>query len=123
MLDSLYLFFCFQEGANIMALEDLFGEWEAIEGLEGGPIGMAAAIGAAILAPIVIPVLTQVGKPLTKAAIKQGILAYEKGKEFFAETTEVFEDLVAEAKAELATEQKNGKSTEPNQPEIIVVSD
>jgi len=110
-----------------MALEDIFGgfeAFEAIEGIEAGPAGIAAGIGAAILAPIVIPFLTQVGKPVTKAAIKQGILAYEKGKEFFAETTEIFEDLVAEAKAELAQEHKNGNSSdESNQPEIIVVSD
>lgn len=107
-----------------MALEDVFGGFEGFDGVEAGPVGIAAAIGAAILAPIVIPVLTQVGKPLTKAAIKQGILTYEKGKEFFAEATEVFEDLVAEAKSELAQDQKNGQSqSEPNQPEIIVVHD
>ena len=110
-----------------MALEDIFkgfGAFEAFEGLEAGPAGIAAGIGAAILAPIVVPVVAQVGKPLTKAAIKQGILAYEKGKEFFAEATEVFEDLVAEAKAELAQDQDNVKAdSEQNPPEIIVVSD
>lgn len=110
-----------------MAFEDIFKGFEgfeAFEALEGNPTGIAAGIGAAILAPILIPVVTQVGKPLTKAAIKQGLLAYEKGKEFFAEATEVFEDLVAEAKAELAQDQKESKTqSEPNQPEIIVVND
>jgi hypothetical protein len=111
-------------GGNIMAVEDIFKGLKGFELFEGGPTGLAVGIGAAILAPIVIPVLTQVGKPLTKAAVKQGILAYEKGKEFFAEATEVFEDIVAEAKAELAEDQKNDKSpADPNQPEIIVVSD
>jgi hypothetical protein len=107
-----------------MALEDIFKGFKGFEGFDGGATGIAAGIGAAILAPIVIPVVAQVGKPLTKAAIKQGILAYEKGKEFFAEATEVFEDLVAEAKAELAQEDKDTKS-EPdrNQPEIIIVND
>jgi hypothetical protein len=41
-----------------------------------------------------------------------------------AEVAEVFEDLVAEAKAELAQEQKGTKSeTENNQPELIIVSE
>jgi hypothetical protein len=113
-----------------MALEDIFKGFglealgiEGFEALEAGPTGIAAGIGALILTPIVVPVLTQVGKPLTKAAIKQGILAYEKGKEFFAEATEVFEDLVAEAKAELAQDQDTKSEPEQNQPEIIVVSD
>lgn len=110
-----------------MALEDIFKGFkgfEVFEGFEAGPAGIAAGVGAALLAPIVIPVLTQVGKPLTKAAIKQGILAYEKSKEFVAEATEVFEDLVAEAKAELADDSKGAESApEQNKPEIIVVND
>jgi hypothetical protein len=107
-----------------MALEDIFKGFKGFDGFDGGATGIAAAIGAAILTPIVIPVVAQVGKPLAKAAIKEGILAYEKGKEFFAEATEVFEDLVAEAKAELAQDHKDTKSqTDPNQPEIIVVHD
>lgn len=112
-----------------MALEDIFKGFEGfnfkgIEGLNGGVPGIAAGIGAAILAPVVIPVLTQAGKPLTKAAIKQGILAYEKGKEFFAEATEVFEDLVAEAKAELAQEHQEVNSPGDNdEPKTIVVSE
>lgn len=123
MLDILDLF-CSSSGGNTMALEDIFKGFEGFEAFEGNPAGLVAGIGAAILAPILIPVVTQAGKPLTKAAIKQGLLAYEKGKEFFAEATEVFEDLVAEAKAELAQDQKESKAqSEPNQPEIIVVND
>lgn len=107
-----------------MALEDIFG-FEGFEALEGGgAAGVAAGIGAAILAPIVIPFLSQVGKPLTKTVIKESLLAYEKGKEFFAEATEVFEDLVAEAKAELAQDQQERQAqATPDHPEVIVVSD
>ncbi len=107
-----------------MALDDIFG-LEIFEGLEGGgPAGLAAGIGAVILAPIVIPFLAQVGKPLTKTMIKESLLAYEKGKEFFAEATEVFEDLVAEAKAELAQDQQKHQAQDtPDHPEVIVVSD
>lgn len=107
-----------------MALEDIFKGFDGFDGVEAGPAGIAATIGAAILAPIVIPALAGVAKPLAKAAIKEGLLLSEKGKEFFAEAAEVFEDLVAEAKAELAQDQTTSNSQpDPNQPEIIVVHD
>jgi hypothetical protein len=64
--------------------------------------GLAIGIGSAVLAPIVIPILASVAKPLAKASIKGGLMLFEKGKEVVAETQEVVEDLVAEAKAELA---------------------
>ncbi|HET6515048.1 MAG TPA: DUF5132 domain-containing protein [Thermodesulfovibrionales bacterium] len=64
--------------------------------------GLAIGIGAAILAPAVIPALAGVAKPLIKAAVKSGIIIYEKGKESVAELGEIFEDVVAEAKSELA---------------------
>lgn len=108
-----------------MALNDIFKGFPGIEGLEGlaaegGLPGMALGIGAAILAPIVIPVVAGVAKPLTKAAIKEGILIYEKSKEAFAEVTEVFEDIVAEAKAELAQEQRENESKAAvDRPEVV----
>lgn len=68
--------------------------------------GLAIGIGAAILAPVVIPVVAAAAKPLLKAAIKGGLLLYEKGKEAVAETGEVVEDMVAEVKAEMAESQK-----------------
>ncbi len=72
-------------------------------GLKGNILtGLAIGIGASVLAPAVIPVLANVVKPLAKAALKGGIVLYEKSLETFAETKEVVEDLIAEAKAELA---------------------
>ncbi|MFQ3573350.1 MAG: DUF5132 domain-containing protein [Thermodesulfovibrionales bacterium] len=72
-------------------------------GLKGNIItGLAIGIGTAIVAPVVIPILASVAKPLAKAVIKNGILLYEKGKEVFAETGEIVEDIVAEVKAEIA---------------------
>jgi hypothetical protein len=64
---------------------------------ELGTPGIIAGVGAIIAAPFVIPVL----KPVAKAAIKGGIVAYEKSKAVLSETGELLEDLVAEAKAEL----------------------
>ncbi|MFZ5906438.1 MAG: DUF5132 domain-containing protein [Nitrospirota bacterium] len=66
--------------------------------------GLAIGIGASVIAPAVIPVLANVAKPLAKAAIKSGLLFYEKGRETFAETREILEDLVAEAKSEISAE-------------------
>ncbi len=72
-------------------------------GLKGNILsGLAIGIGGAILAPIVLPIVASVTKPLVKAAIKGGILIYEKGKESVSEVSEVFEDIVAEVKSEMA---------------------
>jgi len=71
-------------------------------GFKGNIIsGLAIGVGTAILAPVIIPVLASIVKPLTKAAIKGGIALYDKNKEIIAEAKEVIEDLVAEAKSEL----------------------
>jgi hypothetical protein len=77
------------------------------EGWKGNILGgLAIGIGASVLAPVVIPVLASVVKPLSKAAIKGGYLLYEKGRETLAEVQEVVEDLVAEAKAEIEESQE-----------------
>jgi hypothetical protein len=68
--------------------------------------GLAIGIGAAVLAPVVIPIVASAAKPLTKAAIKGGLALYESGRETLADVGEVLEDLVAEARAELAEERK-----------------
>lgn len=72
---------------------------EIVEGL-GIP-----GIAAIVLLPVLVPVVAGVGKPLAKAAIKGGIVLYEKGKGVIAEVGETLEDIVAEAKAELAETQ------------------
>jgi Protein of unknown function (DUF5132) len=64
-------------------------------------------IAAIVLLPVFIPVVTGVGKPIAKAAIKGGIILYEKGKGVIAEVGETLEDIMAEAKAELAEDKMN----------------
>lgn len=81
---------------------------EVIEGL-GVP-----GITAIVLLPILVPVATGIGKPIAKAMVKGGIVLYEKGKGVIAEVGETFEDIVAEAKAELAEE----RSESTDQPAI-----
>ncbi len=67
---------------------------------------LAIGVGVIILAPAVLPAL----KPIAKAAIKGGLMLYEKGKESFSEVGEVVEDLVAEAKAEMAEAQEGAEA-------------
>jgi hypothetical protein len=61
-------------------------------------------IGAAavMLAPIVVPTVLAGMRPLSKAAVKGGILIYDKARELVAETGEQLNDLMAEARSELA---------------------
>ncbi len=63
-------------------------------------------IAAIVLLPILVPVVAGMGKPLAKATIKGGIVLYEKGKGIIAEVGETLEDIIAEAKAELAETQE-----------------
>jgi hypothetical protein len=82
-------------------------------GLKGNIVtGLAIGIGAMVFAPAVVPVISAVAKPLAKALIKTGILAYEKGREAFAEVSELVEDITAEARTELA-EQAEGAVAPP----------
>jgi hypothetical protein len=72
----------------------------------GVTTGLLAGIGAAILVPALLPAVATAAKPLVKGVIKVGVTLYEKGQEAMAEAGEVLEDLVAEAKSEMAGEQK-----------------
>lgn len=85
-------------------------------GLKGNIVtGLAIGIGAMVFAPAVVPVISAVAKPLAKALIKTGILTYEKGREAFAEVSELVEDLTAEARTELAEQAE--KAAVPPGPE------
>lgn len=63
---------------------------------------LAIGVGVVLLAPVVVPIIGSVLKPLAKGVIKGGLLAYEGAKVSIAETKETFEDIAAEAKAEIA---------------------
>ena len=71
------------------------------------PTGIAVGIGSAVAAPFVIPAAAKAGKPIAKSALKGGLIAYERSKGWFAEASESFEDVMAEAKAELAENRAN----------------
>lgn len=64
----------------------------------------AFAVGLAIGAvlPTVVPAVAEAGRPLVKALIKHGMLGVERLRTATARASEWVEDLVAEARAEVA---------------------
>jgi hypothetical protein len=63
--------------------------------------GFAAGVGLSLVTPLVLTALATVARPAARAAIKAGLVLYQRGREKVAEVGEVIEDLVAEAQAEL----------------------
>ena len=55
--------------------------------------GLAVGIGAAILTPVIVPIVTGALRPVAKSVIKGGILLYEKGRETGAELAETLEGI------------------------------
>jgi hypothetical protein len=78
---------------------------DLVEGL--GITGIAALL----LLPVFAPVITRVGKPMTKAVIKSAILFYESNKGAIAQMNDAWEEIVVEARTELA--QRPVKSAQP----------
>lgn len=71
--------------------------------------GLAVGIGAAVLIPLAMPVI----RPLSKAAVKAGLMAYDQGRVAFAELSERTNDLVAEARSEMQSAETARGSTRP----------
>lgn len=66
--------------------------------------GFLLGLGAAAVAPGLAPALAGVFRPVAKQLIKSALVALERGRDGAAELGELFEDLVAEASAELEKE-------------------
>ena len=69
---------------------------------------------AVILAPVVLPLAAGINQPLAKKTVKEAIAFSQRCKEAVAEARERFEDVLAEAQAELNEEQTS--DTEPLRP-------
>lgn len=69
-------------------------------------VGLVIGVGALICAPVVLPALAAVIRPIAKASIKGGIILIEKTRQLMAEAQEKIEDITAEAYAELVSEQQ-----------------
>ncbi|MFO8003116.1 DUF5132 domain-containing protein [Thioalkalivibrio sp.] len=66
--------------------------------------GVMIGVGLVLTAPLLLAAVGGFGRPAARAAVKAGLLAYEKGMETAAELGELVEDLFAEAEAEIESE-------------------
>ncbi|MBN3870359.1 MAG: DUF5132 domain-containing protein [Nostoc sp.] len=73
-------------------------------------LGVTGIVGI-ILLPVFLPVIGGVGRPIAKALVKSGIAFYDRNKEALAEFGETWDDIIAEARAEVGEERM--KSAEP----------
>ena len=80
-------------------IEDMF---------KGGNIGtgLAVGIGAAVVAPAMMVVL----RPLSRAALRAGVVAYDQGRAMLADMNEWTSDQIAEVRADMA-QSGNGETT------------
>ena len=70
------------------------------DGLKGSVPSILVVLGVAMAAPIVLPAVAAVSRPLAKTLIKGYLVLADTIKEFAAEAGEQVSDLVAEVKAE-----------------------
>lgn len=82
---------------------------------------LAAGIVGGLLAPLVYPALSRNARPMTRKAMKAGIVAFERGREIAAEWGERASDVMAEARAEYDEELKSSQQPEPPaaKPDIV----
>jgi len=64
----------------------------------------AIGFGVAILVPIAAKALAPFVRPVARSAVKIGVVAFEKGRETFAEIGEILDDMVAEVREDLRSE-------------------
>jgi hypothetical protein len=68
--------------------------------LKGYGPSLAVGIGVALVAPVVLPAVASIFRPLVKGLVRGGLTVADSVKEFTASTGEQVSDLYAEAKAE-----------------------
>jgi hypothetical protein len=65
---------------------------------------MVAGLVGVALAPVILPTIVRLGRPVAKSALKAALLLQQQARERGAVFIESMEDLLAEAQAELAAE-------------------
>ena len=75
-------------------LDDLLSGWSST---------VLIGVGVAIAAPVLLPAVGAVVRPVAKGLVKGGLFAVDSLKELVADGAEQVSDLVAEAKAEYYT--------------------
>jgi len=68
--------------------------------LKGYGPSLAVGIGVALVAPVILPAVASIFRPLVKGVVRGGLTLADSVKEFTASTGEQMSDLYAEAKAE-----------------------
>lgn len=76
-----------------------------------GDTGKGFVLGVA--ATLLLPLAVTAARPRARAALKGGVLAYERGRELLAELGETVDDLVAEVRAEMEEEAAQAEAGEP----------
>jgi hypothetical protein len=76
--------------------------------------GFGLGLGAIVVAPYVVPVITAVGRPLVKGAVKAALLGIDRARLGVARFAETLEDMVAEVRSEVADDRATmrGESVE-----------
>lgn len=82
------------------------------DGLKGAVPSIMVVLGVALAAPIVLPAVASVSRPLAKTLIKGYLALADTVKEYAAEAGEQISDLMAECKAERAAEAMSGGKPE-----------
>jgi Protein of unknown function (DUF5132) len=82
-----------------------------------------SGIGTIVLLSVMLPGVSTVVKPMAKAAIKGGLILYEKNKGAIAKVGRTWGDIVAEARAELIEERGKILEFAPRSSEITPVSE
>jgi hypothetical protein len=67
-------------------------------------LGATVAVGAVLLVPGVAAAVGRAGRPLVRAALRTGAVAYDEFRKAGAEASEHMEDLAAEIREEMAAE-------------------
>jgi hypothetical protein len=70
------------------------------DGLSGSTKSILVILGVALAAPIVLPAVASISRPLAKTLIKGYLVLADAAREFGAEAQEQVSDLVAEVRAE-----------------------
>jgi hypothetical protein len=74
---------------------------------KGSLTNILIVAGVAMVAPVVLPVVVSMARPVVKGLIKGGMALADKAQEFVAETGEQISDLMAEVRVERAAGAEN----------------
>jgi hypothetical protein len=100
-------------------MEDAMAFWEElVEGeMLAGPWSSAlVGIGAVLTVPTMLPAIGHAMRPVMKAAVNTGLMAYGTARETVAEVGEQINDLIAEVREEL----EDGKHVSPPSSSSII---